>query len=110
MVVNSVLDPTELTRERDVVFEEVRLNEDNPRSSLGRQLYSLLYQDHPYGRPVLGDAGDLRGATQATLRGDYKPHYVPQNMAFVVVARVNPPQDRPPPLAAFGPHPRPSDT
>ena len=36
MVLNSVFDPTELTRERDVVFEEVRLNEDNPRASLGR--------------------------------------------------------------------------
>jgi len=106
MVLNSVFDPTELTRERDVVFEEVRLNEDNPRSSLGRQLYSLLYQDHPYGRPVLGDAGDLRGASQATLRGYYKRHYVPENMALVVVGPVNPAEVRAAAVAAFGAIPR----
>jgi zinc protease len=106
MVLNSVFDPTELARERDVVFEEVRLNEDNPRSSLGRQLYNLLYQGHPYGRPVLGDAGDLRGATQATLRGYYRRHYVPENMALVVVGPVNPAEVRAAAVAAIGAIPR----
>ena len=106
MVINSVFDPTELARERDVVFEEVRLNEDNPRSSLGRQLYALLYEGHPYGRSVLGDAGDLRGATQATLRGYYKRHYVPENMTLVVVGPVDPAEIRAAAIAAFGAIPR----
>ena len=106
MVVNSAFDPTELGRERDVVFEEMRLNEDNPRSSLGRQLYSLLYQGHPYGRPVLGDAADLRGATRQTLRGYYKRHYVPENMTLVVVGPVDPAQVRAAAAEAFGRLPR----
>ncbi|MGH7368131.1 MAG: M16 family metallopeptidase [Candidatus Rokuibacteriota bacterium] len=102
MVLNSAFDPTELGRERDVVFEEVRLNEDNPRASLGRQLYSLLYQGHPYGRPVLGDAADLRGATRETLRGYYKRHYVPENMTLVVVGPVSPAEVRAAAVSAFG--------
>ena len=102
MVLNSVFDPAELGRERDVVFEEMRLNEDNPRSSLGRQLYSLLYQGHPYGRPVLGDTADLRGATRETLHGYYKRHYVPENMALVVVGPVDPAEVRAAAVAAFG--------
>jgi len=105
MVLNSVFDPTELTREREVVFEEVRLNEDNPRSSLGRQLYSLLYQEHPYGRPVLGDAADLRAATQETLRGYYARYYVPNNMTLVVVGPVDPAAVRAAALEAFGTRP-----
>src|ERR1700737_2454482 len=105
MVLNSVFDPAELTREREVVFEEVRLNEDNPRSSLGRQLYTLLYQEHPYGRPVLGDAADLRAATQETLRGYYTRYYVPNNMTLVVVGPVAPAAVRAAALAAFGPRP-----
>jgi zinc protease len=102
MVLNSSFDPTELEHERDVVFEEVRLNEDNPRISLGRQLYSLLYQDHPYGRPVLGDAADLRGATQASLRGYYARHYVPDSMTLVVVGPVDPAEVKAAALKAFG--------
>ena len=105
MVLNSAFDPTELTREREVVFEEVRLNEDNPRSSLGRQLYSLLYGEHPYGRPVLGDAADLRAATQETLRGYYARYYVPNNMTLVVAGPVDPAAVRAAALAAFGPRP-----
>src|SRR5712671_6329050 len=105
MVLNSVFDPTELTREREVVFEEVRLNEDNPRSSLGRQLYGLLYQEHPYGRPVLGDAADLRAATQETLRGYYARYYVPNNMTLVVVGPVDPAAVRAAALEAFGARP-----
>jgi zinc protease len=102
MVLNSVFDPTELDRERDVVFEEMRLNEDNPRTSLGRQLYTLLYDGHPYGRPVLGDAADLRAATRETLRGYYKRHYVPENMVLVVVGPVKPAEVRAAAVDAFG--------
>jgi zinc protease len=110
MVLNSAFDATELARERDVVFEEVRLNEDNPRASLGRQLYSLLFQGHPYGRPVLGDAADLRGATRETLRGYYKRHYVPETMALIVVGPVDPAEVRAAAVAAFGAVPRASYT
>jgi zinc protease len=106
MVINSTFDATELARERDVVFEEVRLGEDNPRSSLGRQLYQLLYQGHPYGRPVLGDAADLRGATRETLLGYYKRHYVAENMALLVVGPVNSAEVRAAAVAAFGALPR----
>ena len=105
MVLNSIFDQAELTREREVVFEEVRLNEDNPRSSLGRQLYTLLYQGHPYGRPVLGEAADLRSATQETLRGYWARYYVPNNMTLVVVGPVDPAQVRAAALAAFGDRP-----
>ena len=105
MVLNSIFDPAELAREREVVFEEVRLNEDNPRSSLGRQLYTLLYQGHPYGRPVLGDATDLRSATRESLRAYWARYYVPSNMTLVVVGPVDPAQVRAAAIEAFGPRP-----
>jgi len=106
MALNSAFDAIELARERDVVFEETRLSEDNPRTSLGRQLYTLLYEGHPYGRPVLGDAADLRSATRETLHGYYKRHYVPENMALVVVGPVNPAEVRAAAVTAFGGLPR----
>ena len=109
MVLNSVFAPAELAREREVVFEEVRLNEDNPRSSLGRQLYTLLYQGHPYGRPVLGDAADLKAATQETLRAYWARYYVPSNMTLVVVGPVDAAQVRAAAIAAFGSRPAGTD-
>ncbi len=102
MAFNSKFDPAELTREREVVFEEVRLGEDNPRSSLFRRLYDLAFDGHPYGFPVLGDPADLRAATQSTLRGYYKRHYVADNMTLVVVGPVDPAQIRAAALRSFG--------
>ena len=90
VAVNSAFDPKELERERQVVFEEVRLGEDNPRSSLFRQLYTHVFPGHPYGRPVLGDEAALKAATRETIRGYYRRHYAPENMVLVVIGAVNP--------------------
>lgn len=91
---NSAFDPKELDRERQVLFEEIRRGEDNPRSSLIRQLYGEVFPRHPYGRPILGDEGVLRAATRETLRGYYQRHYVPENMTLVVVGAVDPAEIR----------------
>ncbi|MBI4587652.1 MAG: insulinase family protein [Candidatus Rokubacteria bacterium] len=99
---NSAFHPRELDRERQVVFEEVRLGEDNPRSSLIRQLYAQVFPGHPYGRPVLGDETVMKAATRETLRGYYKRHYVPDNMTLVVVGAVNPAEIRAAVARSFG--------
>lgn len=99
---NSAFEPVEITREREVIFEEVRLGEDNPRRFLIRQLYELAFRGHPYGFPVLGDAGALRAATRETLRGYYQRHYAPDNMVLVVVGAVRPDEIRATAERAFG--------
>jgi zinc protease len=102
MAFSSKFDSAELAREREVVFEEVRLGEDSPRSSLFRRLYDLTFGEHPYGFPVLGDPNDLRAATRSTLRGYYKRHYVADNMTLVVVGAVDAERIRAAALRAFG--------
>jgi zinc protease len=102
MAFNSTFDPTELARELEVVSEEVRLGEDNPRSFLVRRLYELVFTGHPYGFPVLGDPAALRAASRETLRGYYKRHYVPANMTLVVVGAVDAASVRAAAVRAFG--------
>ena len=102
MAFNSRFDPVELGREREVVFEEVRLGEDNPRSFLGRRLYEMAFPGYPYGFPVLGDPAELRAATRESLRGYYRRHYVPENMTLVVVGPVHAGEIRGVVARAFG--------
>ena len=102
MAFNSRFDPVELGREREVVFEEVRFGEDNPRSFLGRRLYEMAFPGYPYGFPVLGDPAALRAATRESLRGYYKRHYVPENMTLVVVGPVHADEIRGMVARAFG--------
>jgi zinc protease len=106
MAFNSTFDPVEIEREREVVFEEVRLGEDNTRTFFHRRLHELVFEGHAYGFPVLGDPAALRQASQATLRAYYKRHYVPENMALVVVGAVDPAEVRAAVSRVFGSVPR----
>lgn len=90
MAFRSKFDPVELNRERDVIFEEARIETDNPRTALVRGLYGLVFRDHPYGRSILGTPETMRAATRERVYGYYKRHYVPENMALVVVGPVIP--------------------
>ena len=86
--VNSILDETELELEKKVVIEEMRLSEDTPQRHLARQLYSMVFDSHPYGRPVLGSADIIQKLNRETLLAFYRRHYVPESFTLVVVGPV----------------------
>lgn len=90
MAFRSTFAPEEIGREREVIFEEARLEQDNPRSAIVRQLYGLVFAGNPYGRPVLGTPETMRAATQERLRAFNRRYYVPENMALVVAGPVEP--------------------
>lgn len=90
MAFRSKFDPVELKREGDVILEEGRLVQDNPRTALVRGLYEMVFQDHPYGQPILGIPKTLRAATREGVYAYYKGHYVPDNMTLVVTGPVEP--------------------
>jgi zinc protease len=100
--VNASFPPAEIDGERQVVFEEMRLVEDDTEKFLVRRLYETAYGDHPYGRPILGTRPFIQALTRERLDRYYKKHYVPANMVLVVVGAVTPRQVRPIAEAVFG--------
>jgi zinc protease len=88
MAFRSSFVPEEVAREREVILEESRIEQDNPKSASIRQVYQMVFGSNPYGRPVLGTPATLGAATQARLVAYYKHYYVPENMALVVVGPV----------------------
>jgi zinc protease len=88
MSVNSTLVEGPLDLEKRVVLEEMRLADDNPRRHLSRQLYELLFDGHPYGRPVIGTPEVIQGLSRETLVSFYRRHYVPESLVLVVVGPV----------------------
>src|SRR3989441_11825447 len=86
--VNSTLSEETLDLEKRVVLEEMRLGEDNPRRHLSLRLYELLFDGHPYGRPVIGTREIIQGLSRETLVAFYRRHYVPESFVLVVVGPV----------------------
>jgi zinc protease len=87
--VNAGLEAGLLEAEKQVVLEEMRLNDDNPRRFLVRQLFAAAYESHPYGRPVIGRPELITALSRDTLVSFYRRHYVPEMFALVVVGAVD---------------------
>jgi zinc protease len=102
IAVNASFEQSELDAERKVVFEEMRLTEDNPDRFLLRRIYELAYAPHPYGRPILGTPELIGALTRDRLLAYYRKYYVPRHMAVVAVGAVNPAEVRRLAQATFG--------
>ena len=101
IAVNAAFVPEELEAEKQVVFEEMRLTEDDPEKFLSRRLSELAYRGHPYGRPILGTPELVRSLDRERLNAYYKKHYIPRSMVLVVVGPVTAAQVRPLVTATF---------
>jgi len=112
IAVNASIEQRELDAERKVVFEEMRLTEDNPDRFMVRRLYEVGYAPHPYGRPLLGTEQLIGALTRDRLNAYYKKFYVPGDMVLVAVGAVKSADVRDAVVATFGrlsgsPPPRP---
>lgn len=86
---NSAFDPDELSKELEVVLEEMRMNEDRPARNLYKTLLSKAYKTHPYRRQVIGNKEVVEGLTREdTLRFKGK-WYRPNNMTLVLVGDID---------------------
>ena len=92
---NSVFDKEELEREREVILEELRMNEDDPGRVVWKALFREAYRVHPYGRPVIGYADTIKKTTRDDLVSYFSKFYYPGNMVLVIAGDVDPSKARP---------------
>lgn len=87
---NLRLDAKEFAAEIQVVMEERRLRtDDNPHALVHEALNSVIFQAHPYRRPIIGWMDDLEHMTWQDARDWYRQWYAPNNAYVVVVGDVD---------------------
>ncbi len=84
-VKNPVFPEEEIEKERKVVLEEIKMGEDDVQRKLFNELFSVSYQGHPYGRPIIGFNETVKSITRTDIIQYYKTHYTPDNITVVVV-------------------------
>jgi zinc protease len=102
MGVNASFPPAEIDSEKAVVFEEMRLVEDDAEKFAARRLGQLVYAPHPYGRSILGTREGITALTRDPLNRFYKKYYVPRNMVLVAVGAATHAEIRAAVEATFG--------
>jgi predicted Zn-dependent peptidase len=60
MVLHPVFDAKEIARERGVILEEIKMDEDNPDYLVHEIFTQNFFKDHPLGKPILGTKETVR--------------------------------------------------
>jgi predicted Zn-dependent peptidase len=84
MVINPLIAPEELEKEKNVILEEVRMYEDNPDELIYDLLVQTLLQDHPLGHPILGTPESILQTSRADLIRFKERFYTPDNSCLAI--------------------------
>ena len=87
MVTGSLIEPKDVDAERNVVLEEIAMNEDDPSDTVHEAFTAQLFGDTPLGRPVLGTVESINAMTRDQIWEHYASRYTPPHL--VVAAAGN---------------------
>lgn len=82
MVLNATLDAQEFERERGVIVEELAMAADDPTDVLYEAFDTLVYPDHPLGRPVGATKEQVRRLAHGVLHDHYAAAYIGPRLVF----------------------------
>jgi len=89
MFFNSTFDEEELKKEKNVVYEEIKMYEDTPDDIVHDLLSRATYGDHPLGYPILGTEETLATFNGDTLRDYMNDYYTPDNVVVSIAGNVS---------------------
>lgn len=86
---NSIFDPTELDREREVILQEIGQCHDTPDDIIHEHFQEISYPNQPLGRPILGPSTLIKTMSRETLIDFMTTHYDPAQVILVASGNVN---------------------
>ncbi len=89
LVLNPVLDVNDIARERGVIMEEIKMDEDNPDYLVHEIFTQNFWKDHPLGKPILGTKETVRAFDQELLQSYYRKHIHPENIIIAAAGNLD---------------------
>ena len=84
LALHPLLRRRDLTREKPVIVDEIRMYVDSPSDHVFTLFDGLLYGDHPLGREIAGTIGSVRRATYRAVVDHWRAGYQPSGMVLAV--------------------------
>lgn len=88
MLLHSTFASEELTREKEVILEEIGLAEDTPEDLVHDLFDAHIFADHPLARPVLGGRETVQRHTRDDVIRFVRNHYTPHNLVIAAAGNV----------------------
>jgi predicted Zn-dependent peptidase len=82
LVLNPVFAATDIERERGVILEEIKIDEDNPDVLVHELFTQSFWKDHPLGWPILGTTETVKRLDQKQLFAYHGDRFHGGNIVF----------------------------
>ena len=79
----------EIEAERQVILEEILMDEDSPEDRVHTLLSAALFPDHPLGRDVAGEADTVTAIERPDIRTFFDAHYRPRNLVVAAAGNLD---------------------
>src|SRR4051794_33107950 len=89
MLLHSKFSEEELTKERRVVIEEIKMYEDAPDDLVHDMISEVVFPHHPLGYNILGTEESLNAFTQQDLFDYMKQKYTTDNIVIAIAGNIS---------------------
>jgi len=89
MVTSSLITPKDVDAERNVVLEEIAMNEDDPSDTAHEAFTAKLFGDTPLGRPILGTVDSINAITRDQIFEHYRARYTPEHLVVAAAGNLD---------------------
>jgi zinc protease len=88
LVINSIFPEEEIAKTQKEMMGILGRSRGSTSETCRDLFYATLFKDHPYGKPIMGDAQTIGSITRDDLIGFHKKFYSPNNMIITVVTNL----------------------
>jgi predicted Zn-dependent peptidase len=85
---NSVFDPTEVERERQVILHEIKMLEDTPDEFIHVLLAQAIWGKHSLGRSILGTRDTVSAFDSNTIKACFNRAYQPERIVIAAAGNL----------------------
>jgi predicted Zn-dependent peptidase len=89
VITSAVVTNEEFETERNVVFQEMAMRDDDPQDCADEAFTQAFWGDHPLGVSILGTKESMSAITRDQIFNYYKSHYTPETMVVSAAGNIN---------------------
>jgi predicted Zn-dependent peptidase len=89
LVLHPVFDTGDIARERGVILEEIKMDQDNPDYLVHEIFTQSFWKDHALGRPILGTRETVRKFERPIVSQFYGHHFAPSNLIVAAAGNLD---------------------
>jgi predicted Zn-dependent peptidase len=89
LILNPVFHAKDIVREKGVMLEEIKMDEDNPDYLIHEIFTQSFWKDHALGKPILGTKETVRSFEQDNVLDFYRQRFAPNNMIISAAGNLN---------------------